>query len=255
MVSRSLRRCSQERLPCLPDATIRGRRPRRVAALRLLDGGDAPRARRVRGRPQRRALGPEGVDLRVRDGGPEAVWPDRFGVDIKTTPFLGDIFRRLVAICLKHGAVPIGGMATALPSHDPEVNRVAGEAIRSRQGVGGRAGLPARLGRAHLPHEDGRRPVPARCIGSGWKPTPQMADPAQLPGAPRGARRARSRVEGTRRNARMLVEYVEGWLNGRGAKGIDSLAGKPGRPSRPDGGPRHRPHVDGADRAARAPST
>jgi malate synthase len=26
----------------------------------------------------------------------------------------------------------------------------------------------------------------------------------------------------------MLIEYVEGWLNGRGAKGIDSLAGKPG---------------------------
>ena len=35
-------------------------------------------------------------------------------------------------------------------------------------------------------------------------------------------------VEGTRRNARMLIEYVEGWLQGRGAKGIDSLAGKPG---------------------------
>jgi malate synthase len=26
----------------------------------------------------------------------------------------------------------------------------------------------------------------------------------------------------------MLIEYVEGWLNGRGAKGIDSLEGKPG---------------------------
>ena len=35
-------------------------------------------------------------------------------------------------------------------------------------------------------------------------------------------------IEGTRRNARMLLEYLEGWLNGRGAKGIDSLAGKPG---------------------------
>jgi len=35
-------------------------------------------------------------------------------------------------------------------------------------------------------------------------------------------------IEGTRRNARMVVEYVEGWLTGRGAKGIDSLAGKPG---------------------------
>jgi len=62
---------------------------------------------------------------------PASVWPDRFGVDIKTTPFLANIFRRLVAICLKRGAVPIGGMATALPSNDPEVNRVAGESIRA----------------------------------------------------------------------------------------------------------------------------
>ncbi len=28
---------------------------------------------------------------------------------------------------------------------------------------------------------------------------------------------------------RTLVEYVEGWLNGRGAKGIDRLAGRPGK--------------------------
>src|SRR4026209_3054376 len=62
---------------------------------------------------------------------PEAVWPDRFGVDIKTTPFLANIFRRLVAVCLKRGAVPIGGMATALPNPDPEVNRVAAESIRN----------------------------------------------------------------------------------------------------------------------------
>src|SRR5437764_249575 len=61
---------------------------------------------------------------------PTQVWPDRFGVDITTTAFLANIFRRLVAICLARGAVPIGGMATALPSNDPEVNRVAGETIR-----------------------------------------------------------------------------------------------------------------------------
>src|SRR5256885_17077135 len=35
-------------------------------------------------------------------------------------------------------------------------------------------------------------------------------------------------VRGTSPNARMVIEYVEGWLGGRGAKGIDSLAGKPG---------------------------
>ena len=54
-----------------------------------------------------------------------------------------------------------------------------------------------------------------------------MADPANYPvqiEVPAGP----ITLEGTRRNARMVIEYVEGWLNGRGAKGIDSLAGKPG---------------------------
>ena len=54
-----------------------------------------------------------------------------------------------------------------------------------------------------------------------------MADPANYPvriEVPAGP----ITIEGTRRNARMLIEYVEGWLNGRGAKGIDSLEGKPG---------------------------
>ena len=63
---------------------------------------------------------------------PDSIWPDRFGVDIKTTEFLANIFRRLVAICLKRGAVPIGGMATALPSPDPEVNEAAADFIRGQ---------------------------------------------------------------------------------------------------------------------------
>jgi malate synthase len=64
-------------------------------------------------------------------------------------------------------------------------------------------------------------------IASGWKPTPPMADPERYPvkiQVPAGP----ITLEGTRRNARMLIEYLEGWLNGRGAKGIDSLEGKPG---------------------------
>ena len=35
-----------------------------------------------------------------------------------------------MAICLKRNAVPIGGMATALPSRDPEINKIAASAIR-----------------------------------------------------------------------------------------------------------------------------
>jgi malate synthase len=155
-----------------------------------------------------------------------SVWPDRFGVDIKTTPFLADIFRRLVAICLRRGAVPIGGMATALPSNDPEVNRVAGEAIRKDKEWEAAQGF-IRGWVAHIFHMKTAADPFKQLIGSGFKPTPEMAKPENYPvriEVPAGP----ITLEGTRRNARMVIEYVEGWLNGRGAKGIDSLEGKPG---------------------------
>jgi malate synthase len=157
---------------------------------------------------------------------PSSVWPDRFGVDVKTTPFIADIFRRLVAVCLKRGAVPIGGMATALPNPDPEVNRAAAEAIRKDKEWEAAQGF-IRAWVAHIFHmKTAADPFRAQ-LRSGWKPTAAMADPdtypvkIQVPAGP-------ITLEGTRRNARMLIEYVEGWLNGRGAKGIDSLEGKPG---------------------------
>jgi len=157
---------------------------------------------------------------------PGSVWPDRFGVDIKTTPFLADIFRRLVAICLKRGAVPVGGMATALPSPDPEVNRAAADAIRTDKEWEARQGF-IRAWVAHIFHMKTAANPFKRLLAGGLKPIPEMADLARYPvriEVPRGP----ITLEGTRRNARMLIEYVEGWLNGRGAKGIDSLAGKPG---------------------------
>jgi malate synthase len=157
---------------------------------------------------------------------PNAVWPDRFGVDIKTTPFLANIFRRLVAICLKHGAVPIGGMATPLPSPDPEVNRVAADAIRADKVWEAQQGF-IRGWVAHIFHMKPAADPFKEVAASGWKPTPEMANPDNYPieiNVPEGP----VTMEGTRRNARMVIEYVEGWLNGRGAKGIDSLAGKPG---------------------------
>jgi malate synthase len=158
---------------------------------------------------------------------PKAVWPDRFGVDIKTTPFLANIFRRLVAVCLKRGAVPIGGMATALPNPDPEVNRVAAESIRNDKVWEAEQGF-IRAWVAHIFHMKTAADPFRRVHGAGtWKPQPEMTNPDTYPvriEVPAGP----ITVEGTRRNARMLIEYVEGWLQGRGAKGIDSLAGKPG---------------------------
>src|SRR5438445_900089 len=157
---------------------------------------------------------------------PKSVWPDRFGVDIKTTPFLSDMFRRLVAISLKRGAAPVGGMATALPNPDPEVNRVAGEAIRADKEWEARQGF-LRGWVAHIFHMKTAADPFKTLLASGFKPTPEMAKPDHYPvrvEVPAGP----ITLEGTRRNARMVIEYVEGWLNGRGAKGIDSLEGKPG---------------------------
>ncbi|HEU4366995.1 MAG TPA: hypothetical protein VFV05_02070 [Methylomirabilota bacterium] len=157
---------------------------------------------------------------------PASVWPDRFGVDVKTTPFIANIFRRLVAVCLRRGAVPIGGMATALPNPDPEVNRAAGDAIRQDKEWEAAQGF-IRAWVAHIFHMKTAADPFKQLIASGWKPTAPMADPDNYPvkiEVPAGP----ITLEGTRRNARMIIEYVEGWLNGRGAKGIDSLEGKPG---------------------------
>jgi malate synthase len=155
-----------------------------------------------------------------------SVWPDRFGVDVKTTPFLSNIFRRLVAVCLRRGAVPIGGMATALPHPDPEVNRVAAETIRKDKEWEAHQGF-IRAWVAHIFHMKTAAAPFKELIGAGWTPSPEMANPDNYPVAievPEGP----ITLEGSRRNSRMVVEYLEGWLSGRGAKGIDSLAGKPG---------------------------
>jgi malate synthase len=157
---------------------------------------------------------------------PAGVWPDRFDVDIKTTPFLANLFRRLVAICLRHGAVPIGGMATALPSRDDAVNRQAAAAILADKEWEARQGF-RRAWVAHIHHMAGAARPFVELDKSGWRPGPEMADPANYP--LRIETPAGSITElGTRRNLRTLLEYLEGWLRGRGAKGIDSMAGRPG---------------------------
>ena len=157
---------------------------------------------------------------------PNSVWPDRFGVDIKTTPFLGNIFRRLVAVCLKRGGAPIGGMATALPARDDETNRAAAETIKNDKVWEAEQGF-LRAWVAHIFHMKTAADPFRELRATGWQPTPEMGDPDNYPvsiDVPEGP----VTMEGTRRNARMIIEYLEGWLNGRGAKGIDSLAGRPG---------------------------
>ena len=157
---------------------------------------------------------------------PDQVWPDRFGVDIKTTDFMTNVFRRLVAVCLRRGAAPIGGMATALPSREEEVNEAAGATIRADKEWEAQQGF-IRGWVAHIFHMKTAADPFKEVRNSGWEPSPAMHEPDNFPvniTVPEGP----ITTEGSRRNARMLIEYVEGWLQGRGAKGIDSLEGQPG---------------------------
>jgi malate synthase len=153
-----------------------------------------------------------------------AIWPDRFAIDVKTTPFLADIFRRLVAVCGRHGAVPIGGMATALPHRDPAVNEAAAAAIHADKQWEANEGF-VRGWVAHTHHMQAAG-EPFRAMATDPRTGKGAGDrlPAVRIETPSGA----VTEEGTRRNMRTLIEYVEGWLQGRGAKGIDSLEARPG---------------------------
>ena len=157
----------------------------------------------------------------------EQVWPDRFGVDIKSTPFLSNIFRRLVAVCGKHGAVPIGGMATALPSKDAEINKIAAESIHADKAWEAREGF-VRGWVAHIHHMSTAAAPFEERWRNGFDPDALPRDPDAFPieiVRPEGE----ITEDGTRRNLRTLLEYVEGWLRGRGAVAIDSMASRPGK--------------------------
>ena len=117
-------------------------------------------------------------------------------------------------------------MATALPSRDPEVNEAAAATITADKEWEAQQGF-LRGWVAHIFHMKTAADPFKELRATGWEPTAEMADPDNYPiliEVPEGP----VTVDGTRRNARMVIEYLEGWLNGRGAKGIDSLAGKPG---------------------------
>ena len=155
------------------------------------------------------------------------VWPDRFDVTIQNTEFMSNIFRRLVAICLKHNAVPIGGMATALPSKDEEVNIEAAKSIKADKEWEAKQGF-LRAWVAHIYHMDPAAEPFKKLRESGWEPSEEMKNPDNYPVKIENPKGTLTK-EGTRQNVRTLLEYIEGWLNGRGAKGIDRLAGRPGK--------------------------
>ena len=146
------------------------------------------------------------------------IWPDRFDVTVASTPFMVSIFKHLVAVCLKHNGVPIGGMATALPSKDNEVNLMAAKSIEADKTWEANNGF-IRAWVAHIYHMKTAAMPFKNLYNSGWVPTEEMKKPELYPLnkinlKPEGI----ITQEGTRRNVRTIIEYLEGWFNSRGAK-------------------------------------
>jgi malate synthase len=160
-----------------------------------------------------------------RDGGPEYVLPDRNAVTM-TAPFMRAYTELLVATCHRRGAFAIGGMAAFIPSRrDPEVNEKAIAKVREDKQLEAQSGydgswvahpdlvpicaeeFTAVLG--ERPNQLDRRRDEVRVSAA------QLLDVAATPAEPT--------EDGLRNDVSVGLRYIESWLRGNGAAGINNL--------------------------------
>jgi len=156
---------------------------------------------------------------------PEFILPDRRQV-VMTVPFMRAYTELLVTTCHRRGAHAIGGMAAFIPSRrDQEANAIALAKVqedKQREAADGfdgswvahpdlvpvaRAVFDAALG--NRPHQKHRRREAMNVTAH------QLLDTR----IPAGA----VTIGGVRSNIRVALEYLDNWLEGRGAVGIDNL--------------------------------
>ena len=156
---------------------------------------------------------------------PEFTFPDRSQITM-TVPFMRAYTELLVRTCHRRGAHAIGGMAAFIPSRrDPEANARALARVRedkSREAGDGFDG-------SWVAHPDlvsvareafdavlGDRPNQKGRLREEVQVTREQLLDVSIPGG-------RVTVGGVRSNIRVALEYIENWLEGRGAVGIANL--------------------------------
>jgi malate synthase len=150
---------------------------------------------------------------------PAFVLPDRSQVTM-TTPFMRAYAERLVGTCHRRGAQAIGGMAAFIPSRrDAAVNEVALRKVREDKTREAEAGYDG----TWVAHPDlvpvameafsVRRPLTAHAVPG--DDTSALLD-VRVPGG-------KITEAGVRSNVRVAYRYIEAWLRGQGAVGIDNL--------------------------------
>jgi malate synthase len=160
-----------------------------------------------------------------RDAGPAFVLPDRNSVTM-TAPFMRAYTELLVATCHRRGAFAVGGMAAFIPSRrDPEVNEKAVAKVREDKQREADAGYDG----SWVAHPDlvplcrevfdgvlGDRPNQLDRTRDEVKVTAaELLDVASTPGE--------STEAGLRSAVSVGLQYIESWLRGNGAAGINNL--------------------------------
>ena len=160
-----------------------------------------------------------------RDAGPSFTLPDRNAVTMDA-PMMKAYSDLLVHTCHRRGAFAMGGMAAFIPSRrDPEINERAFAKVREDKTREATAGFDG----SWVAHPD-LVPVCAEIFGETLGDRPNQLDVLrddvhvtaddllavdQTPG---------ERTEqGLRGNIRIGIQYLQAWLSGNGAAGIDNL--------------------------------
>jgi malate synthase len=160
-----------------------------------------------------------------RDAGPAFTLPDRNAVTMNA-PMMKAYSDLLVHTCHRRGAFAMGGMAAFIPSRrDPEINERAFAKVREDKTREATAGFDG----SWVAHPD-LVPVCAEIFGETLGDRPNQLDVLrddvhvtaddllavdQTPG---------ERTEqGLRGNIRIGIQYLQAWLSGNGAAGIDNL--------------------------------
>ncbi|MGZ4437291.1 MAG: malate synthase A [Nocardioidaceae bacterium] len=159
-----------------------------------------------------------------RTRGREFLLPDRNSVTM-TVPFMRAYTELLVRTCHKRGAHAIGGMAAFIPSKDPDVNETAFKKVaddKAREAKDGFDGSwVAHPGMVEVCKEAftavlGDRPNQIDKLREDVHVTAdQLLDVASTPGE--------VTEEGLRSNISVGIQYLESWLRGSGAVGINNL--------------------------------
>jgi malate synthase len=159
-----------------------------------------------------------------RNRGREFLLPDRNSVTM-TVPFMRAYTELLVRTCHKRGAHAIGGMAAFIPSKDPQVNEAAFAKVaddkRREAGDGFDGSWVAHPGMVEVCTEAftavlGDRPNQIDNRREDVQVTAeQLLDVASTPGE--------VTEEGLRSNISVGIQYLESWLRGSGAVGINNL--------------------------------